>query len=153
MRKRKKKHVSALKVLMDKGCIAVYDELIVVCTCGAEYGYTCRVTEKTDVYSFGVVLMELVTGKRPVELEFGENKDIVGWVLSAIRSGQSVSSLVDSQILDPCNKEDAATVLQIAIICTARLPAMRPTMRAVVQMLEEIAQASPVRPNSADNSR
>lgn len=105
------------------------------------------------MYSFGVVLMELATGKRPVELEFGENKDIVGWVLSAIRSGESVSSLVDSQISEPCNKEDATKVLQIGVICTARLPAMRPTMRAVVQMLEEVAQSSPVRADSADISR
>nr|GFA43967.1 LRR receptor-like serine/threonine-protein kinase HSL2 [Tanacetum cinerariifolium] len=38
---------------------------------------------KSDVYSFGVVLMELVTGKRPNDSSFGENKDLVKWVTGA----------------------------------------------------------------------
>ncbi|KAH7567595.1 hypothetical protein ACOSP7_010421 [Xanthoceras sorbifolium] len=101
-----------------------------------EYGYTCKVNEKIDVYSFGVVLMELVTGKRPIEPEFGENKDIVNWISCKITSRKSVLSIVDSRIPEVF-KEDAIKVLRIAILCTARQPALRPTMRSVVQMLEE----------------
>ncbi|KAK6938033.1 Leucine-rich repeat-containing N-terminal, plant-type [Dillenia turbinata] len=101
-----------------------------------EYGYTDKVNEKSDVYSFGVVLMELVTGKRPIEPEFGENKDIVHWVCSQAKTRESVLSLVDTCIAH-CFKEDAVKVLRIATLCTARLPMQRPTMRTVVQMLEE----------------
>ncbi|KAK9740377.1 hypothetical protein RND81_03G030800 [Saponaria officinalis] len=101
-----------------------------------EYGYTYKVNEKSDVYSFGVVLMELVTGKRPIEPEFGENKDIVSWVSSKLKSKESVLSTIDSDIALPL-KEEAIKVLKIAILCTARLPELRPTMRSVVQMLEE----------------
>lgn len=102
----------------------------------AEYGYTCKVDEKSDVYSFGVVLMELVTGKKPIELEFGESKDIVRWACSKFSSKQSVLSLVDSRIPETF-KENAVEVLRIAVLCTTRQPALRPTMRSVVQMLEE----------------
>ncbi|CAA2994888.1 receptor kinase HAIKU2 [Olea europaea subsp. europaea] len=101
-----------------------------------EYGYTNKVNEKSDLYSFGVVLMELVTGKRPVESEFGENKDIVDWVYGKLKSKGSVLSIVDSSI-PQVQKEDAIKVLKIAILCTARVPALRPSMRTVVQMLEE----------------
>lgn len=80
--------------------------------------------------------MELVTGKRPVESEFGENKDIVDWVYSKLKSKESVLSIVDSSI-PQVQKEDAIKVLKIAILCTARVPALRPIMRTVVQMLEE----------------
>ncbi|KAL2471432.1 Leucine-rich receptor-like protein kinase family protein [Abeliophyllum distichum] len=101
-----------------------------------EYGYTNKVNEKSDLYSFGVVLMELVTGKRPVEPEFGENKDIVDWAYRKLKSKESVLSIVDSTI-PQFQREDAIKVLKIAILCTAKVPALRPTMRTVVQMLEE----------------
>ncbi|KAI5315000.1 hypothetical protein L3X38_044176 [Prunus dulcis] len=101
-----------------------------------EYAYTCKVNEKSDVYSFGVVLMELVTGKRPTEPEFGDNMDIVSWVCSKMQYKESVLELVDSSISDYL-KEDAIKVLSIAIHCTARVPVLRPSMRMVVQMLEE----------------
>ncbi|GFY96042.1 leucine-rich receptor-like protein kinase family protein [Actinidia rufa] len=101
-----------------------------------EYGYTYKVSEKSDVYSFGVVLMELVTGKRPIEPEYGENKDIVNWVSSKLKTKESVLSMVDSTIPEG-QREEAIKILRIAILCTARLPALRPTMRSVVQMLEE----------------
>ncbi|XP_022772977.1 receptor-like protein kinase HAIKU2 [Durio zibethinus] len=101
-----------------------------------EYGYTYKVNEKSDVYSFGVVLMELVSGKRPIEPEFGDNKDIVSWVCSKLKNKQSVLSIVEPRIPDAF-KEDAVKVLRIAMLCTTTLPALRPTMRTVVHMLEE----------------
>ncbi|KAL7206269.1 hypothetical protein ACSBR2_019054 [Camellia fascicularis] len=101
-----------------------------------EYAYTSKVNEKSDVYSFGVVLMELVTGKRPVEPEFGENKDIVQWVCGEMRSKGSSIHLVDAAISEAM-QEDTARVLRIAVHCTMKSPALRPSMRMVVQMLEE----------------
>lgn len=101
-----------------------------------EYGYTYKVNEKSDVYSFGVVLMELVSGKRPIEPEFGDNKDIVDWISSKLKTKESVLSILDSGIPESF-EEEAVRVLRIAILCTARLPAMRPAMRSVVQMLED----------------
>nr|POF24298.1 receptor-like protein kinase haiku2 [Quercus suber] len=101
-----------------------------------EYAYTYKVNEKSDVYSFGVVLLELVMGKRPIDLEFGENKDIVCWVCSKISNKESVLDLVDSTISEAL-KEDAIKVMRIAIHCTSKLPSLRPSMRMVVQMLEE----------------
>lgn len=92
--------------------------------------------EKVDVYSFGVVLMELVTGKKPIEAEYGEYKDIVEWVCRNLNSKKSVLNLVDSRIPEMFQK-DAVEILKIAVLCTARQPAHRPTMRTVVQLLEE----------------
>ncbi|KAK9166119.1 hypothetical protein Scep_001310 [Stephania cephalantha] len=101
-----------------------------------EYAYTLKVTEKSDVYSYGVVLMELVTGRRPIEPEYGEAMDLVYWVYSRMARKDNVDEIVDSTISE-CRREDAAKVLRIAILCSARVPALRPSMRTVVQMLEE----------------
>lgn len=82
--------------------------------------------------------MELVTGKRPTEPEFGENKDIVQWICDAMmKRDDSGIGLVDSTISEDL-KEDAARVLTIAIRCTMKVPNLRPSMRVVVQMLEEV---------------
>ncbi|KAI3755516.1 hypothetical protein L1987_55318 [Smallanthus sonchifolius] len=102
-----------------------------------EYGYTYNVTEKSDIYSFGVVLMELVTGKKPVDPEFGEYKDIVFWVHNEMRTKEELISLVDTSISKDA-KEEAVKMLSIAVHCTMKLPALRPSMRMVVKMLEEI---------------
>ncbi|KAL7206202.1 hypothetical protein ACSBR2_019000 [Camellia fascicularis] len=110
--------------------------IVVPCFGFEEYAYTSKVNEKSDVHSFGVVLMELVTGKRPVEPEFGENKDIVQWVCGEMRSKGSSIHLVDAAISEAM-KEDAARVLRIAVHCTMKTPALRPSMRMIVQMLEE----------------
>lgn len=102
-----------------------------------EYAYAYKVDEKSDVYSFGVVLMELVTGRRPTEPEFGE-KDLVQWVCDAMmRSEEKAIDLVDSTISDSL-KEDAAKVLTIAIRCTIKIPTLRPSMKMVVHMLEDV---------------
>ncbi|XP_039139905.1 receptor-like protein kinase 7 [Dioscorea cayenensis subsp. rotundata] len=103
-----------------------------------EYAYTWKVNEKSDVYSFGVVLMELVTGKRPIEPIYGEGKDIVNWVAEQLASEGSVVKLVDKKIPEWA-KDEALKVLRIAVLCTMKLPAMRPSMRTVVHLLEEVA--------------
>lgn len=94
------------------------------------------------MYSFGVVLMELVTGKRPIEPDFGDGKDLVHWVSSRITTKESVMGSVDPRIPEEM-REDVTKVLRVAVRCTARLPNMRPTMRVVVQMLEEIGDPEP----------
>lgn len=46
-----------------------------------EYLRTYRLTEKSDVYSFGVVLVELVTGRYPIELKKPQKERLtVRWV-------------------------------------------------------------------------
>ncbi|KAJ0470349.1 putative protein kinase RLK-Pelle-LRR-XI-1 family [Helianthus annuus] len=47
------------------------------------YTKEVRINEKCDIYSFGVVILELVTGKRPVDPEYGE-KDLVKWVCTTL---------------------------------------------------------------------
>ncbi|XP_009111593.1 receptor-like protein kinase HAIKU2 [Brassica rapa] len=102
-----------------------------------EYAYTTKVNEKSDVYSFGVVLMELVTGKKPTEVEFGENRDIVSWVLSRSKEMEKEKMM---ELIDPVieyeYKEDALKVLTIALLCTGKSPQVRPFMKSVVRMLE-----------------
>jgi serine/threonine protein kinase len=101
-----------------------------------EYGYTRKVTEKSDVYSFGVVLLELVTGRAAIV----DGNDIVEWVVRRLDGREKAMSLLDGKaIAEDWEKEEAARVLRVAVLCVSRTPAMRPSMRSVVQMLEDAA--------------
>ncbi|KAI8030328.1 MDIS1-interacting receptor like kinase 1 [Camellia lanceoleosa] len=116
-----------------------------------EYGYTLKVDEKSDIYSFGVVLLELVTGKKPLDPEFGEFTDIVEWVRSKIRNKRASEEPLDSNIAGQCKhvQEEMLLVLRIALLCTAKNPKDRPTMRDVITMLGE---AKPRRKSICHNS-
>ncbi|KAF7817082.1 receptor-like protein kinase HSL1 [Senna tora] len=63
-----------------------------------EYAYSCRATSKCDVYSFGVILMELISGKKPVEAEFGENRNIVYWVSSKVENKEGIDEIIDKKL-------------------------------------------------------
>lgn len=100
-----------------------------------ELAYTTEITEKSDVYSFGVVLLELVSGREPIEEEYGEAKDIVHWVMSNLNNRESVLNILDGRVASTHCVEDMIKVLKIGIKCTNTLPTLRPTMRDVVKML------------------
>lgn len=107
-----------------------------------ELAYTLKVTEKSDVYSFGVVVLELVTGRRAIdEEEYGEGKDIVYWVLSNLNGRENILKLVDPRLICGGETEDLADdimqVLRIGLLCTTKLPNLRPSMREVVKMLAD----------------
>jgi serine/threonine protein kinase len=80
----------------------------------AEYGYTLKVNEKTDIYSFGVVLLELVTGKMPLDPAFGESIDIVEWVRMKIKNKRGLEEALDTNIAGDCQhvQEEMLLVLE-----------------------------------------
>ncbi|XP_062101250.1 LRR receptor-like serine/threonine-protein kinase HSL2 [Humulus lupulus] len=124
-----------------------------------EYAYTLKVNEKSDVYSFGVVLLELITGKRPNDSSFGENKDIVKWVTEVTLSLSSSPQEEDTtshdvsgtssspwkffdRLVDPrmdlttSDYEEIEKILDVALMCTSKIPLNRPSMRKVVELLK-----------------
>ncbi|KAL5998840.1 hypothetical protein ACLOJK_009788 [Asimina triloba] len=123
---------------------------VIAGSCGyiaPEYAYTLRVNEKSDIYSFGVVILELVTGKRPVDSEFGE-KDLVKWVCTTL-DHKGVEHVLDPK-LDAKYKEEMCKVLNIGILCTSPLPINRPAMRRVVKMLQEVSTENKPKPEKKE---
>uniref|UniRef100_A0A6M2EQN5 non-specific serine/threonine protein kinase n=1 Tax=Populus davidiana TaxID=266767 RepID=A0A6M2EQN5_9ROSI len=104
-----------------------------------EYAYTLQVDEKSDIYSYGVVLMEIISGKRSVDAEFGDGNSIVDWVRSKIKAKDGVNDILDKDAGASIAsvREEMMQMLRIALLCTSRNPADRPSMRDVVLMLQE----------------
>lgn len=104
----------------------------------AEYAYTMKVTEKCDIYSYGVVLLELLTGKTPVQ-PIDQGGDLVTWARNYIRHHSLTSGILDPRLNheEKSTVDQMLTVLKIALMCTSMSPLDRPSMRQVVVMLME----------------
>lgn len=110
-----------------------------------------KITEKSDVYSFGIVLLELVTGKTPLDAELGDDTtEIVKWVSHRMKSIEGLDSVLDPS-LSRCapgiiSEDQMGRLLRVAMLCTLVLPEERPSMKEVVKMLtgdQEIRRALP----------
>uniref|UniRef100_A0A0D9XC54 non-specific serine/threonine protein kinase n=1 Tax=Leersia perrieri TaxID=77586 RepID=A0A0D9XC54_9ORYZ len=103
-----------------------------------EYYQSFRCTTKGDVYSYGVVLLELLSGKKPIDpTEFGDN-NLVGWVKQMVKENRS-SEIFDPTLTDRKSGEaELYQYLKIACECLDDRPNRRPTMIQVMAMFKEL---------------
>ncbi|XP_024390515.1 uncharacterized protein [Physcomitrium patens] len=95
-----------------------------------------RITEKCDVYGFGVLLLELVTGRRPVEYMEDDVVILCDHVRALLEEGRPLSC-VDSH-MNSYPEDEVLPVIKLGLICTSHVPSNRPSMEEVVQILELI---------------
>ncbi|CAN6242763.1 unnamed protein product [Urochloa humidicola] len=122
-----------------------------------EYGHSSVATYRGDVYSFGVVLMELVTGRRPVDMvaPVGGGRDVTSWAVRMRREGRA-EEVVDAGVVVSGGEgrrywEEAVRVLDVACACVSENPKARPTAQQVVEWLDTIAVSS-AEPRSTNRS-
>ncbi len=105
--------------------------LILLLCSVAEYAYTWKVTEKSDVYSFGVVLLEILTGRHPLDPTLPGAAHLVQWVITCRPSETSWTRAA-------ADVQEMRQVLSVAALCVAPRADDRPAMTDVVALLEEI---------------
>ncbi|XP_021838190.2 probable LRR receptor-like serine/threonine-protein kinase IRK [Spinacia oleracea] len=98
---------------------------------------TVKITEKCDVYGFGVLVLEVVTGKRPVEYMEDDVVVLCDMVRGALEEGK-VEECIDERLQGRYPAEEAIPVMKLGLICTSQVPSNRPDMREVVNILELI---------------
>ncbi|MED6132518.1 hypothetical protein PIB30_019849 [Stylosanthes scabra] len=104
-----------------------------------EYYQSFRCTTKGDVYSYGVILLELLSGKRPIDSsEFGDDNNLVGWCKQLHREKRS-SEILDPDLIKQASSEgELYQCLRIAFDCLDERPYRRPTMIQVMAMFKEL---------------
>ncbi|XAR62990.1 Non-specific serine/threonine protein kinase [Bertholletia excelsa] len=99
-----------------------------------EYASSGKLTEKSDVFSFGVILLELVTGRRPIN----SIDSLVDWarpLLSQALEDGNFGTLVDPR-LQMYNHDEMLHMVACATSCVHHSARQRPTMSQVVRALE-----------------
>uniref|UniRef100_A0A0C9S0S2 non-specific protein-tyrosine kinase n=1 Tax=Wollemia nobilis TaxID=56998 RepID=A0A0C9S0S2_9CONI len=108
-----------------------------------EYAMTGQLSQKSDVYSFGVVLLELLTGRKPVDhtLPRGQ-QSLVTWATPRL-SEDKVKQCVDPRLKGDYPPKAVAKLAAVAALCVQYEADFRPNMSIVVKALQPLLHAKP----------
>ncbi|KAG5248684.1 hypothetical protein OIU78_014414 [Salix suchowensis] len=104
-----------------------------------EYASSGKLTEKSDVYSFGVVLLELISGRRPVDRTQSYIDDsIVDWARPLLKQAledSNYDAVVDPKLQD-YDSNEMNRMICCAAACVRHIARFRPRMSQIVRGLE-----------------
>jgi serine/threonine protein kinase len=102
-----------------------------------EYIMTGHLTAKSDVYSFGVVLLELLSGRRSVDLTRRQREQsLVDWGRPYLKKPNKLHRVMDLAMECQYSPQGAERAAMVAYKCLSQNAKSRPTMREVVKALE-----------------
>lgn len=102
-----------------------------------EYAMWGKVSESCDVYSFGILLLEIISGRKPIEkLSGGVKRDIVQWATPYIQKG-AYDRIADPLLKGKFDQSQLKLAITIAMKCTDSTPENRPNMMEVVGWLKD----------------
>ncbi|CAA2999093.1 proline-rich receptor kinase PERK8 [Olea europaea subsp. europaea] len=109
-----------------------------------EYASTGKLTEKSDIFSFGVVLLELITGRKPVDTSqpLGD-ESLVEWarpLLTQALDTEDFEEIVDPRLEKNYIASEMFRMIEAAAACVRHFASKRPRMSQVVRALETMEE-------------
>ncbi|GJX54506.1 PTI1-like tyrosine-protein kinase [Tanacetum coccineum] len=101
-----------------------------------EYAMLGKASESCDVYSFGILLLELASGKKPIEkLNATTRRSITEWALPLVCQ-KKFSEIADPKLKGDYSTEELKRVTLIGLTCARNQAENRPTILEVVELLK-----------------
>ncbi|XP_050203927.1 L-type lectin-domain containing receptor kinase IV.2-like [Mercurialis annua] len=101
-----------------------------------EVSRTGRATTGSDVFAYGILMLEVACGRKTIEPHRPHGEVILlDWVLDFWKRGVIVETS-DLQLEGKYMVEEMELVLKLGLLCAHSTPAVRPTMRQVMQYLD-----------------
>ncbi|KAK8957083.1 putative serine/threonine-protein kinase [Platanthera zijinensis] len=101
-----------------------------------EYASTGMLNERSDVYSFGVLIMEIISGRTPVDYSRPPGEvNLIEWLKKLVGERRS-EDVVDPKILKKPSSKSVKRALLVALRCVDPDALKRPKMGHVIHMLE-----------------
>ncbi|MBA0751568.1 hypothetical protein Gogos_000483 [Gossypium gossypioides] len=104
-----------------------------------EYVATGHLYVKSDVYGFGVVLVEILTGLRALDPNRPSGQhNLSEWIKPYLSDRRKLKSIMDNRLEGKYPSKAAVRIAQLALKCLEPEPKYRPSMKEVVETLEQI---------------
>ncbi|OEL15433.1 putative LRR receptor-like serine/threonine-protein kinase [Dichanthelium oligosanthes] len=120
-----------------------------------EYGYGGKPSPRGDVYSYGVMLLEMITGRSPLEQSFGEDMNLAKWVRENFphKAHRVIDRRLISTTIDACfeGKHSSSTeqlllncllvpMMEVALSCVVESPFERSSMHDSLMRLTKLKE-------------
>lgn len=101
-----------------------------------EYASTGMLNERSDVYSYGILLMEIISGRNPVDYSRPpEEVNLVDW-LKMMVTNRNAEGVLDPKLIEKPSSRALKRALLVALRCVDPNAQKRPKMGHVIHMLE-----------------
>ncbi|CAL9076613.1 serine threonine-protein kinase [Musa troglodytarum] len=101
-----------------------------------EYASTGMLNERSDVYSFGVLIMEIISGRNPVDYNRPTGEvNLIEWIKTMV-SNRNSEGVLDPKLLEKPSSRALKRALLVALRCIDPDSQKRPKMGHVIHMLE-----------------
>ncbi|CAK9237713.1 unnamed protein product [Sphagnum troendelagicum] len=106
-----------------------------------EYAMSGLYTMRSDVYSFGVVMLELLTGRKPLDSTRPRaEQSLVRWATPQLHDIDALAKMVDPALKGIYPAKSLSRFADIIALCVQPEPEFRPPMSEVVQALVRLMQ-------------